>query len=163
MSAQSVKFELVSDKAVVHADLIGSGTFEPVDDGVRIVGRRARRRLAIGVSAAIGVVCLLAAIIGLVSLGWDRDLSNKGHLAIAFVFGLLPGMIAYELLVDLLRGGPVDLLVPWDRLKVVEVEPTNRLLRFRFGTNDLAGDVHARLPKGADVQAIAATLARASG
>jgi hypothetical protein len=163
MSMQSANFELVSDKAVVHADVIGAGSFDVRDDGVRIVGRRSRRRLAMALSAIAGVVLGLAAIILVVALDWDKNLSGKGHFVIAFVFGIMPGLMLYQYLVERLRGGPVDVLVPWARLKIVDVEPTNRLLRFRFGTDDLAGDIHARLPATADVKAVAATLARASG
>jgi hypothetical protein len=69
-------------------------------------------------------------------------------------------MIAYQFLVVRLRGGPVDVVVPWSRLTLVSAE--HGLLRLRFGTTDLAGDIYARVPDPGMLGAVAATLSRAS-
>jgi len=159
--ALAVNFEVVDDKAAVHADVIGAGSFEVLEEGLRIRGRQGLRRLATGLAVVVALVGMIGTVVLLQAFDHEDFLEGKGYALVAIVCGLFPGIIAHQYLVERLRGGPVDVVVPWSRLKVVEA--AHGLIRLRFGIDELAGDIRARIPDAAQLQAVVATLSRASG
>lgn len=127
------------DSNAYAAPILGAGTLEIFDEGVRFRGRRTREMLATLVGVTVGVLGVLAAAFMLADA--DAQPRKKLALAVGIACGIFPGIGAYALLHAHLRGPTVDVLVPWSALRVLEIEAGRCTLR--LVAPDLRGDVAA--------------------
>jgi hypothetical protein len=141
MSRIGVEFARASTKdgTAYAAPILGVGTVEIFDEGVRFRGRRTRQTAATLVGVVVGVLGVIFASFVLAEV--DNEPRKKLAFAIGIACGVLPGIGTYGVLHAYLRGPAVDVLVPWSALRVVETGPDRCTLRL-VGP-ELRGDVTA--------------------
>ncbi len=141
MSHVGVHFNRASTKDgnAYAAPILGAGSLEILDEGVRFRGRRTRQTLASLVGVAVGMMGALVAAFVLADA--DVEPRKKLALAVGLVCGVLPGIGVYTLLHAHLRGSAVDVLVPWSALRVLEANAGRYTLR--LVAPELRGDVIA--------------------
>jgi hypothetical protein len=148
VTAAQVEFRAVRGEHVLNISpqshgtpVVGSGTFELRTDGIRITGREARTTLPIVVAIVVGVLGVIAAAIVLVSLDIEPD--GKGFKKVAFMAGLIAGVLpatgVYRLLRARMHGRAIDAIVPWSAVRVLARTPGTAILR--LSSYDLRGDV----------------------
>jgi hypothetical protein len=121
------------------APILGEGTLEILDEGVRFRGRRTRQTIATFAGVTVGILGVLVAAFLLADA--DAEPRKKVALAVGLACGVLPGIGVYAVLHALLRGPAVDVLVPWSALRVLGVDAGRYTLR--LVAPDLRGDVTA--------------------
>ncbi len=94
-------------------------------------------------SVTIGLVTLFfgVALIDQLDLLDSFQEARKFEMAAGLVLGLVPGMVGYSLLTKFVRGPQVDLLVPWNALRVLSAESDK--ITLRLASPELRGDVLA--------------------
>lgn len=141
MSRIRVEFVRAStkDANAYAAPILGLGSVEILDEGVRFRGRRTRQIVATLVGSLVGVLGVIVASIVLADV--DSEPRKKLAFVIGIACGVLPGIGAYGVLHAYLRGPAVDVLVPWSALRVLETGSSRYTLR--LVAPDLRGDVTA--------------------
>ena len=134
------------------APILGIGTLEIVDAGVRFHGRRSRQTLATLAGVIVGFLGVMVAAVGLAEAGTEPR--KKLAFVVGIVCGVVPGVGAYRLLHAHLRGPAVDVLVPWSALRVLETGIGRSTLR--LVAPDLRGDVTAVATDAASAEMLAA-------
>ncbi|MBV9845439.1 MAG: hypothetical protein JOZ47_10245 [Kutzneria sp.] len=127
------------------APVLGLGSLERLDGGVRLRAHRTRATTAAVLGAAVGVAGALLAAVALTGLEAAvpvlASYPKKVGLIAGIGCGVLPGLLAYRLLRHRIRGPRVDVLVPWSAIRVL-AEGTGRAV-FRLAAFELRGDVTA--------------------
>jgi hypothetical protein len=126
-----------------RAPLLGAGAIELTGDGLRLRGTRARTTLPTAIGVVVGIVGVIAAAIVLVALDVSPDdLSGGKKLAfvVGLVAGVLPGVAVYRLLSARMRGGTIDVVVPWPAVRVL-ARPAPGAAIVRLSGFDVRGDI----------------------
>ena len=134
------------------APILGEGTLEILDEGVRFRGRRTRQTIATFAGVTVGMLGVLVAAFVLADA--DAEPRKKLALAVGLVCGVLPGIGTYTVLHALLRGPAVDVVVPWSALRVLEIDAGRYTLR--LVAPELRGDVTAVASDAASAEMLSA-------
>jgi hypothetical protein len=146
----------IKDGNAHAAPLLGAGTLEILDEGVRFSGRRTRQTLAAIVGTTVGFLGVMIAAFALADA--DAEPRKKVALAIGLACGVLPGIGAYTLLHTHLRGPTVDVQVAWSALRMLRTDAGRYTLR--LVAPELRGDVVATPTDPASAQMLSALNGR---
>lgn len=126
------------------APVLGAGMLELRRDAVRIQAHQAPTMLPQFAGAIVGLLGITAVAIVLSALDVEPAGAGMGKLlfVLGLAFGIAPGVLVYEQLRRRLRGGGVDVAVPWSAVRVLSRDGESATLRLVWP--DLRGDVMVR-------------------
>ncbi|RYZ03360.1 MAG: hypothetical protein EOO73_28280 [Myxococcales bacterium] len=154
MSPVGVEFTRArtKDANAYAAPILGAGTLQILDEGVRFRARRTRSTFATLVGVTVGLFGVLVAAFVLAEAGAEPR--KKLALLVGLACGVLPGIGVYALLHAHLRGPFADVLVPWSALRVLDADAAGYTLR--LVAPDLRGDVIAVPSDAASAEVLSA-------
>lgn len=121
--------------------LLGKGSIEVSDSGLRVSGARARTALPMIIACAVGVMGVVAAAIVMASL--DIKLEGRGSgklgLLIGIFAGIAPGALVYDVLRKRMRSRRIDVTVPWSGVVLTSVG--DEVVGVTITTDELRGSL----------------------
>jgi hypothetical protein len=152
----TVAFDRPTGLDELPAHMVGSGELGVDERGLRLRGSRGRPLAALVATITIALVALVGAAILITAFddGSSAFMRAAGKLGAALVIGV--ALVAYQKLVAKLRGRPLDVVVPYDRVRLVEA--ADRFVVLRVGTPELAGDLIAHFNEPSASSTLAAAL-----
>jgi hypothetical protein len=148
MSAAEVEFQ-----PGPAAALAGSGAIAIEAGGLRVRGVRPASVAPMVTGALVGVVGVIVAAIAIDALGIRIGTGRTFPLLVGMGTGIAPGWLVYRVLRERMRGQPIDLVVPWPAVRVVERSADRVVLR--VAAVELRGDLNAVARDAASAELLA--------